>query len=132
MSVDQVSTRGPPAGAADPEIWGFFFGDSSIEGAVPIITIAGVLVLGALVLAAILLAKKRAHKKLSVMGLFVLGATFVILRPVCAPIPDAELRHFTPPIEERDETNFYGLRTFQRRGEQWFVCKTAVASWFSF
>ncbi len=70
--------------------------------------------------------------KTELRGLLTFGALFATFRPVCAPIPETELRHFAPSIEERTETNFYGMRTFQQRGERWFYCKTAVASWFFF
>jgi hypothetical protein len=99
---------------------------------VPMITIAGVLVLGSLVLAAVLLAKRRAHKKLALMGLLVLGAVFFTLRPVCYPLTDADVAGFSPPIEERHETNFYGLRVFQQRDGEWYFCKAAIKYWLFF
>ncbi len=94
----------------------------------PILTI----LLGLLVLAALLPLKKRAHKKLALMGLVVLGALFFALRPVCYAFTDAEVAGFSPPIEERHETNFYGLRTFQQRDGQWYGCKMAFQYWLFF
>lgn len=98
----------------------------------PVLTILCALLFGCLILAAVLLIKRRDWRTLGVVGVLTFGALFAMFRPVCAPIPETELRHFAPPIEERDGTNFYGLKTFQRRGEQWFYCNTAVASWFTF
>ncbi len=98
----------------------------------PIITIAGVLVLGALVLAAILLTKKRAHKKLALMVILVLGAVFFTLRPVCYPLTDAEVAQLATPIEELHGTGLFGLRYFQKHDEQWYHCKSAFQFWFFF
>ncbi len=92
----------------------------------PILTI----LLGILVLTALLLVKKRAHKKLALMGLVVLGALFFALRPVCYPLTDADVTGFSPPIEERHETNFYGLKVFQQRDGEWHYCKAAIKYWF--
>ncbi len=97
---------------------------------VPWLTIVcGSLLLSVAALALILL-KRRAWKALAVTGAVVFGTLFAMFRPVCAPIPKTELHRFSPPIEDRTDTNFYGMKTFQRRGDQWFYCKTAVASWF--
>jgi hypothetical protein len=110
----------------------FSLGDGSIEGAVPIISIAGVLVLGCLVLVVILLAKKRAHKKLAFIGILVLGAVFFTLRPVCYPLTDAEVAEFSTPIEELHGTGLFGLKYFQKRDGQWNYCKSAFQFWFFF
>ncbi len=49
-------------------------------------------------------------------------------RPVCVPIPDADLKHFTPlPIEQRTDRDLFGFRTFQQRDGHWCQCK----SWLS-
>ena len=96
----------------------------------PILTILSTLVLGLLVLAALLLAKRRAYKKLALMGILVLGAIVIALRPVCYPLTDADVAGFSPPIEERHETNFYGLRVFQQRDGRWYGCKAALEFWF--
>jgi hypothetical protein len=96
----------------------------------PILTIATTLVLCILIAAAPSLAKRRAWKKLTLMGLVFFGAISFALRPVCYPLTDAEVAGFSPPIEDRDETNFYGLRTFQQRDGQWHGCKMAFRYWF--
>ena len=96
----------------------------------PMVTIACILVLGSLVFGAVVLAKRRAYKTLALVGLLVLGATVITLRPVCYPFTDAEVAGFSPPIEERHETNFYGLRVFQPRDGEWYYCKAAIKYWF--
>ena len=106
-----------------------------LKRVVPILTILSTLVLGFLVLAALLLAKRRAHKTLALMGILVLGAILIALRPVCYPMTAADVAEFeevSRPIEERRETNFYGLRTFQQREGQWYYCKSAIQFWFFF
>ncbi len=99
---------------------------------VPIVTIAGVLVLGFLVLTVILLAKRRVHKKLALIGILVLAAVFFTLRPVCYPLTDAEVAEFSTPIEELHGTGLFGLRYFQKRDGQWYHCKSAFQFWFFF
>ena len=98
-----------------------------------IVNIVFILVLVSLVLGAFLLAlrlaKRRAFGTLGTMALLVLGAIVFALRPVCYPFTDAEVAGFSPPIEERHETNFYGLRTFQQRDGQWYGCKMAIQYW---
>lgn len=101
-----------------------------------IVDIVLVLVVGSLVLGGVLvslrLAKRRAYKPLAAVGLLLLGAIVLTLRPVCYPFTDAEVAGFSPPIEERHETNFYGLRTFQQRDGQWYGCKMAFEYWLFF
>ncbi len=59
------------------------------------------------------------------------GAVF-LFRPVCVPIPEDALAGFSPPIEERRETTFYGSPIFQQENGQWFQCKTWIARQFFF
>ncbi len=102
----------------------------------PIIDVVFILMLGALLLGGVLvalrLAKRRAYKTLATIGLLLFGAVVLTLRPVCYPFTDAEVAEFSPPIEERHETNFYGLRTFQQRDGQWYGCKMAFEYWLFF
>lgn len=49
-----------------------------------------------------------------------------LLQPVCVVIPDHELTDFVPPIEAHSETNLIGQRYFQKRGPDWYHCKTRV------
>jgi hypothetical protein len=44
-------------------------------------------------------------------------------RPVCVPLSSEDLAGFNSPIETRTDRDLY-LRVFQRRGEQWYQCKT--------
>jgi hypothetical protein len=44
-------------------------------------------------------------------------------RPVCVPIPADTLAQFDPPIELRDDRDFY-LKVFQQRDGEWQQCKT--------
>ncbi len=59
------------------------------------------------------------------------GAVFGF-RPVCVPIPEDTLASFSPPIEERRETTFYGAPLFRQTDGQWFQCKTWIARQFFF
>lgn len=59
------------------------------------------------------------------------GAYF-LFRPVCVPIDEATLAIFSPPIEQRRETTFYGSPLYQRRGAQWYQCKTWLSRQFFF
>jgi hypothetical protein len=45
------------------------------------------------------------------------------LRPVCVPISDESLAHFTEPIEQRTDRDLY-VRVFQLRDGRWHQCKT--------
>ncbi len=48
--------------------------------------------------------------------------------PVCVPIPDEDLKHFTPiPIEQRNDRDLFLFRTFQKRGGHWCQCKSWLA-----
>lgn len=71
-------------------------------------------------------------RRLLLGALLVVGAIVFALRPVCYPLTEAEVAGFSPPIQEREETNFYGLRTFQRRDAQWYGCKMAFQYWSFF
>ena len=65
------------------------------------------------------------------LGIFlvaVVGGLVWLGHPVCVPIPDDDLKHFTPvPIEERTDRDLFGFRTFQQRDGYWCQCK----SWLS-
>lgn len=52
---------------------------------------------------------------LTILSTLVLGLLVFALRPVCYSFTDAEVAGFSPPIEERHNTNFYGLKIFQQR-----------------
>lgn len=93
--------------AASPEVSQFLMVMPIVKGVVPILTILITLVLGLL----------------------------IALRPVCDPMNAADVAEFeevSRPIEERRETNFYGLRTFQQRDGQCHYCKSAIEFWFFF
>ncbi|HUK86966.1 MAG TPA: hypothetical protein VLT85_04825 [Terriglobales bacterium] len=48
--------------------------------------------------------------------------------PVCVPIPDEELKNFTPlPIEQRTDRDLFLFRTFQKRDGHWCQCKSWIA-----
>jgi hypothetical protein len=59
------------------------------------------------------------------------GVAGYALRPVCTPIPDADLKNFNIPIEQRTDRDFY-LKVFQQREGHWYQCKTAVSRLFFF
>ncbi len=65
-----------------------------------------------------------------------LAFSVFLLRPVCAPIGDQGLKRFNPPIEERQDRDFY-MKIFQERDgrngeEKWQQCKTWVSRFFFF
>ena len=59
-------------------------------------------------------------------------AAFVfVLHPVCVPLTADDLKRFNVPIEQRSDRDFY-LKVFQRRGGQWYQCKTWISRFFFF
>jgi len=65
-----------------------------------------------------------------------LGIVVFLMRPVCVPIGDQSLRRFNPPIEERQDRDFY-MKIFQKRDgqngdEKWHQCKTWLSRFFFF
>lgn len=53
------------------------------------------------------------------------------LRPKCAPIADEALGHFSIPIEERTDRDFFYLKVFQKKDDgHWYQCKTALSRAF--
>ena len=56
----------------------------------------------------------------------------MLFRPVCVPIEEADVALFSPPIEERQEANFYGMKIFQQTDDGWHQCKTWIARQFFF
>lgn len=68
---------------------------------------------------------------IATLAILVVGL-YLLFRPVCVPIDAADLQTFSPPINEREETNFYGLKVFQKKGDRWHQCKTWIARQFFF
>ncbi len=60
-----------------------------------------------------------------------LAFSVFLLRPVCVPISDQGLKRFHPPIEERQDRDFY-MKIFQERDGKWHQCKTWVSRFFFF
>ena len=61
-----------------------------------------------------------------------LVALYLLFRPDCRAIEDADLTRFDPPIETRTAANFYGLKVFQQKDGNWYHCKTWIARQFFF
>jgi hypothetical protein len=75
----------------------------------------------------------RGRKKTALLiVVVVLAALLLLFRPVCRPIEDSSLANFDPPIETRQDENFYGLKTFQQKDGSWLQCKTWIARQFFF
>jgi len=79
-----------------------------------------------------LLLRRRAWAGLAILGTILAGGLAWLLHPVCVVIPDAELADFDPPIETRTDTGLIGQRYFQRRGSDWYHCKTWIERAFFF
>jgi len=58
--------------------------------------------------------------------LLIVIVLFFLFRPVCVIITDDDLKNFNTPIEERTGKTFY-LKTFQKRENQWYQCKTWIS-----
>jgi len=63
--------------------------------------------------------------------LLIVVILYLMFRPVCVIITDEEVKNFNPPIETRTDKNFY-LKTFQKRENQWYQCKTWISRKFFF
>ncbi|HMB76643.1 MAG TPA: hypothetical protein VKN76_09610 [Kiloniellaceae bacterium] len=75
----------------------------------------------------------RGRKKTAVfLGTAVIVIVSLAFRPACRPIEAADAANFDPPIETRNDSNFYGLKTFQQEDGQWLHCKTWIARAFFF
>jgi hypothetical protein len=59
------------------------------------------------------------------------AALVFVLHPVCVPLTADDLKTFNVPIEQRTDRDFY-LKVFQRRGGQWYQCKTWISRFFFF
>jgi hypothetical protein len=92
-----------------------------------LIALPSLFVLTGLALLIVVLLRKRSFKALCFTLVAIAGAGVFLLTPVCQPIPDEALRGFAPPIEEREERNFYGLKTFQLKEGRWHHCKSWMA-----
>jgi hypothetical protein len=69
---------------------------------------------------------------LVVLTAAIAASAYFLFRPVCAPIDAETLALFSPPIEQRRETTFYGSPLFQQKNGQWFQCKTWLSRQFFF
>ena len=56
---------------------------------------------------------------------------YLLFRPICVPLSDEDLKRFDPPIETRTDKNFY-IKTFQKKDNQWYQCKTWISRKFFF
>ena len=66
--------------------------------------------------------------KRSLAVLAILVCLFWLGHPVCVPIPDEDLKHFTPlPIEQRNDRDLFLFHTFQKRDGHWYQCKSWIA-----
>jgi hypothetical protein len=75
----------------------------------------------------------RGRKKTAlVLAAAVIASAILLFRPVCRAIEDSSLANFDPPIETRQNENFYGLKTFQQKDGSWLQCKTWIARQFFF
>jgi hypothetical protein len=59
------------------------------------------------------------------------GVSYCSFRPVCVPLSSEDVARFDPPIERRDDRNFY-ITVFQQRDGQWHQCKPWLARQFFF
>ncbi len=78
-----------------------------------------------------LVSRKRWNTLYAIVALIVVGVGLAF-RPVCVPIAAPVAAKFNPPIEQRDEANFYGLRYFRQIDGDWHHCKTWLARFFFF
>jgi len=65
-----------------------------------------------------------------IVALLLMGIIF-LLQPVCVPLSEENLKSFNIPIEQRTDRDLY-LKTFQKRGGQWYQCKTRISRFFFF
>ena len=92
-----------------------------------LIALPSLFVLTGLALLVVVLLKKRSFKALCFILVAIMGAGVFLLMPVCQPISDEALRGFVPPIEAREERNFYGLKAFQLKEGAWHHCNSWIA-----
>jgi hypothetical protein len=76
--------------------------------------------------------RRRTGLTLALLAAVLIGGAVFLFRPACVPIPEDTLAVFSPPIEERRETTFYGSPIFRQKNGRWFQCKTWIARQFFF
>ena len=91
-----------------------------------------VLILAALVAVLVTLLRRGRTKAAVLLILAATGSVYWLIHPVCREISDADAANFDPPIESREQSNFYGLRTFQKRDGRWYQCKDWLSRQFFF
>jgi len=69
--------------------------------------------------------------KIIIPTLFIVIILFLMFRPICVPLSDEDVKRFNPPIETRMDKNFY-IKTFQKKDNQWYQCKTWISRKFFF
>lgn len=69
--------------------------------------------------------------KIIIPTLFIVIILFLMFRPICVPLSDEDVKRFNPPIEMRMDKNFY-IKTFQKKDNQWYQCKTWISRKFFF
>lgn len=69
--------------------------------------------------------------KIIIPTLFIVIILFLMFRPICVPLSDEDVKRFNPPIEMRMDKNFY-IKTFQKKENQWYQCKTWISRKFFF
>lgn len=69
--------------------------------------------------------------KIIIPTLFIVIILFLMFRPICVPLSDEDVKRFNPPIEMRMDKNFY-IKTFQKKDNQWYRCKTWISRKFFF
>ena len=77
-------------------------------------------------------ARGRTGRVIVLLAAALIAGAVLVFRPVCVPIPEDTLAVFSPPIEQRRGTTFYGSPLFRQTDGQWFQCKTWIARQFFF
>ncbi|WP_413289176.1 hypothetical protein [Bdellovibrio sp. HCB337] len=76
--------------------------------------------------------KKKLLWLSAILFAVLLGGFAYSLRPKCDLIADEALIHFSVPIEQRTDRDFY-LKVFQKKADgHWYQCKTALSRTFFF
>ena len=70
-------------------------------------------------------------RKILLLAAALVAIALLVFRPVCRPLAPDELKAFNVPIEQRIDRQLY-FRVFQRRGNQWYQCKTWLSRQFFF
>lgn len=71
--------------------------------------------------------KKKLLWLFAILFMVFIGGAVYALRPKCALIADEALGHFSVPIEQRTDRDFY-LKVFQKKEDgHWYQCKTAFS-----